>query len=59
MIINGDKSNGAATSGRNVRIEGVKNLSFECNGCGQCFESSERLRQHAIDCGDDDSVSEL
>jgi hypothetical protein len=30
-------------------------LSFECDGCGQFFESWERLRQHAIDCRDDDS----
>ena len=59
MIINGDRSNGAATSGRNVGTVGLKNLSFECSGCGQCFETSERLRQHAIDCGDDDSASEL
>lgn len=59
MIINGDRSKGAATRGRNVGTVGQKNLSFECSGCGQCFESSERLRQHAIDCGDDDSVAEL
>ena len=25
-------------------------LSFECNGCGQFFESWERLRQHEVDC---------
>jgi hypothetical protein len=30
-------------------------LSFECEGCGQFFESGERLRQHAIDCRDDDT----
>jgi hypothetical protein len=36
-----------------------KSLSFECSGCGQCFESTERLRQHAIDCGDDEAASEL
>jgi hypothetical protein len=31
-----------------------KNLSYECSSCGQCFESLERLRQHQVDCGDDD-----
>jgi hypothetical protein len=30
------------------------NLSYECNGCGQCFENMERLRQHGVDCKDDD-----
>jgi hypothetical protein len=29
-------------------------LSFECDGCGQLFESWERLRQHQIDCQGDD-----
>jgi hypothetical protein len=33
--------------------EQQKALSFECNCCGQRFESWERLRQHAIDCDDD------
>jgi hypothetical protein len=32
-----------------------KALSFECDGCGQFFESWERLHQHAIDCTDADS----
>ena len=28
--------------------------SFECEGCGQAFESWERLRQHQVDCQSDD-----
>jgi hypothetical protein len=32
-------------------IEAV--LPFECDGCGQCFESWDRLRQHQIDCRSD------
>lgn len=34
-------------------------LPFECDGCGQFFESWDRLRQHQIDCSadvDDGSV---
>ena len=33
-------------------------LSFECDCCGQFFESWDRLRQHQIDCGSeiDDSA---
>jgi hypothetical protein len=34
-------------------------LSFECDGCGQLFESWERLRQHQVDCRDDDADSPL
>ena len=34
-------------------------LSFECNGCGQFFESWERLRQHEVDCKDDDVDNQL
>ena len=59
MMINGDSSNGAASSGKNIGAVTQKSLSFECSGCGECFESTERLRQHAIDCRDDDSASEL
>lgn len=29
-------------------------LSFECEGCGQFFETWERLRQHQVDCQMDD-----
>jgi hypothetical protein len=28
-------------------------LAFECNRCGQRFESWDRQRQHEIDCDDD------
>jgi hypothetical protein len=28
--------------------------AYECSGCGQCFESMDRLRQHEIDCKEDD-----
>lgn len=28
--------------------------SYECNGCGERFESVERLRQHEVDCTNDD-----
>ncbi|HKY09631.1 MAG TPA: hypothetical protein VJQ55_15385 [Candidatus Binatia bacterium] len=34
-------------------------LSFECDGCGQLFESWERLRQHQVDCQIDDIDSAL
>jgi len=34
-------------------------LSFECNGCGQFFESWERLRQHEVDCNADDTENPL
>lgn len=34
-------------------------LSFECNGCGQFFESWERLRQHEVDCNDNDLDNQL
>ena len=30
-------------------------LPFECEGCGQGFESWDRLRQHQIDCGQDEN----
>jgi hypothetical protein len=59
MIINGGRSNGATSSDENVAAMTQKSLSFECSSCGHCFESTERLRQHAIDCGDDESASEL
>jgi len=59
MMINGDRSNGVASGGKDVGAVTKKIFSFECGGCGECFESTERLRQHAIDCGDDDSASEL
>lgn len=29
-------------------------LSFECDGCGQFFETWDRLRQHQVDCQSDD-----
>ena len=28
-------------------------LSFECDGCGEFFETWERLRQHQVDCQTD------
>jgi hypothetical protein len=33
--------------------------SYECGGCGAFFESFERLRQHEVDCKDDDGVEPL
>ena len=43
------------------RSKGIKPsvLSFECDGCGQFFESWERLRQHEVDCKDDDRDNQL
>jgi len=40
---------------------GVKKTirSYECDGCGECFESMERLRQHEVDCKDDDFESDF
>jgi hypothetical protein len=32
-----------------------KTLAFECDGCSECFESWERLRQHQVDCKSDES----
>ena len=34
-------------------------LSFECDGCGQFFESWERLREHGVDCRDEDRDNQL
>ena len=28
--------------------------AYECAACGQYFESMDRLRQHEVDCKDDD-----
>jgi len=36
-----------------------KSLSFECEGCGGFFESWDRLRQHQVDCRNDDFDSWL
>jgi len=33
------------------------NRSYECDGCGESFEFMERLRQHEVDCKDDDFES--
>ena len=33
--------------------------SYERDGCGAFFESLESLRQHEVDCKDDDSVEPL
>lgn len=33
------------------------NRPYECSGCGECFESIERLRQHKVDCKDEDLES--
>ena len=33
-------------------------LSFECDVCGQSFESWDRLRQHQVDCQNDDFDSQ-
>jgi len=37
-----------------TETEKRKNLSFECDGCGGCFESWDRLRQHQVDCQSDE-----
>jgi transcriptional regulator NrdR family protein len=29
--------------------------SFECNHCGQSFQTHEQLREHEVECIDDDS----
>jgi hypothetical protein len=33
--------------------------SHECPACGAAFESFERLRQHAVDCRDDEGAELL
>jgi hypothetical protein len=35
--------------------EGARKFAFECDGCGESFESWQRLRQHAVDCKTDES----
>jgi len=35
--------------------EGSRKFAFECDGCGESFESWQRLRQHAVDCKTDES----
>ena len=42
-----------------TETEKRKNLSFECDSCGGCFESWERLRQHQVDCQSDEFESWL
>ncbi|HXG49988.1 MAG TPA: C2H2-type zinc finger protein [candidate division Zixibacteria bacterium] len=32
---------------------------FECNYCGQAFGSEDQLRQHQVDCFDEDSEAEI
>jgi len=34
-------------------------LSFECDCCGQFFESWDRVRQHQVDCQTDDFESAM
>ena len=36
-----------------------KTLAFECDSCGQAFESWERLRQHQVDCQTESFDSEF
>jgi hypothetical protein len=36
-----------------------KTLSFECESCGQFFESWDRLRQHQVDCQSDEFESSI
>ncbi len=36
-----------------------KTCAFECDGCGEFFESWERLREHQVDCKNDESDSWL
>ena len=38
----------------NAETANKTNRSYECNCCGERFESAERLRQHEVDCKDDD-----
>ena len=42
-----------------TETEKRKNLSFECDGCGGCFESWDRLHQHQVDCQSDEFESWL
>lgn len=35
------------------KVSKSQTFSFECDNCGQCFESWERLRQHHVDCQSD------
>jgi predicted nucleic acid-binding Zn ribbon protein len=30
-------------------------FAFECDGCGEAFESLQRLRQHEVDCKSDET----
>ena len=36
-----------------------KERSFECDGCGALFASFESLRQHEVDCKDDEGGGPL
>lgn len=42
-----------------ARSEGARKLFFECDGCGGFFESLECLRQHEVDCKDDNFEDSL
>jgi hypothetical protein len=47
-------SRGTAMEEELAKVAKPAVLSFECEGCGQSFESWGRLRQHQVDCQNDD-----
>ena len=46
------------TDRKSENIEKIAS-SHECDGCGAFFDSLNRLRQHEVDCKENDSVEPL
>jgi hypothetical protein len=46
------------TDSKSENIEKIAS-SYECDGCGAFFDSFNRLRQHEVDCKENDSIELL
>lgn len=59
LILRVRKKKNEETAMKEILLSSAKPaaLSFECDGCGQFFETWERLRQHQVDCQNDDFES--
>jgi predicted SprT family Zn-dependent metalloprotease len=53
MFFHANGNNEKAQSDENVDSVRQNSRSYECSACGEHFESTERLRQHEVDCRDD------
>jgi hypothetical protein len=42
-----------------IKLANPPTLSFECEACGEFFESWDRLRQHQVDCEPDEFDSSI